>query len=348
VRQLRIAFILVTVALIFGQQTSAQSLSFSLFERYLESFREQAGIPAISAAIVQNGSVWSTGLGKADIAANIPARDDTPYQIAGLSQIFGSALLLRECVDHSYLSTSDRVVRWDPQYPDPTVTVGQLLTHRTPNGAYRFDLARYAGLTPALEQCAGGTYRRLLATDFFDRFGLGRTVPGATMASPTAVDRKLFEPSKLEMYASIVGQLATPYRVDRSGHATRSDGTVGAADMATGVISTVRDLATFDMTLSTPDLILSREALRASQNAVAGLPTGLGWFVQTYNGERVVWQFGLVKDAWSSLILKLPDRNLTLILLANSDGLSAPFALENGDVTTSLFARLFLKLATGQ
>jgi hypothetical protein len=43
----------------------------------------------------------------------------------------------------------------------------------------------------------------------------------------------------------------------------------------------------------------------------------------------------------------LPNRELTLILLANSDGLSAPFALENGDVTTSLFAQTFLRLITG-
>ena len=74
------------------------------------------------------------------------------------------------------------------------------------------------------------------------------------------------------------------------------------------------------------------------------LPTGFGWFVQNYEGQTVVWHFGLVKDAWSSLILKLPNRDLTFILLANSDGLSAPFALENGDVSTSAFAKLFLKM----
>jgi hypothetical protein len=38
---------------------------------------------------------------------------------------------------------------------------------------------------------------------------------------------------------------------------------------------------------------------------------------------------------------------LTLILLANSDGLSEPFSLQNGDVTTSLFARTFLRLFVG-
>jgi hypothetical protein len=40
----------------------------------------------------------------------------------------------------------------------------------------------------------------------------------------------------------------------------------------------------------------------------------------------------------------VPGRGLTLILLANSDDLSAPYSLHNGDVTTSLFAQLFLRL----
>jgi hypothetical protein len=41
--------------------------------------------------------------------------------------------------------------------------------------------------------------------------------------------------------------------------------------------------------------------------------------------------------------VKAPKRGLTLILLANSDGLSAPFSLEAGDVTKSIFARTFLR-----
>ena len=52
-------------------------------------------------------------------------------------------------------------------------------------------------------------------------------------------------------------------------------------------------------------------------------------------------------EAYSSLMLKLPARRLTLILLANSDGLSAPFQLPQGDVTRSLFAMLFLRMFGG-
>jgi CubicO group peptidase (beta-lactamase class C family) len=72
------------------------------------------------------------------------------------------------------------------------------------------------------------------------------------------------------------------------------------------------------------------------------LPTGLGWFVQAYKGEPIVWQFGTIDGAYSSLIVKVPNRRLTLILLANSDGLTAPFALAAGDVTASIFAKTFL------
>jgi hypothetical protein len=96
------------------------------------------------------------------------------------------------------------------------------------------------------------------------------------------------------------------------------------------------------------DTLLSAESRRVawtrSGTNAAPLPTGLGWFVQSYKGELIVWQFGVIANGYSSLILKVPNRGATLILLANSDGLSAPFALENGDVTTSLFAQLFLRL----
>ena len=97
----------------------AQTLTFSLFERYLESFREQAGIPGLSVAIVQDGAVaWERGLGQQDVEANVHATPDTPYHIGDLSQTFGAALALRKCLEQDTLELSDRVTRWVPDYPD--------------------------------------------------------------------------------------------------------------------------------------------------------------------------------------------------------------------------------------
>mgnify|MGYP001157795804 CR=1 FL=1 len=95
--------------------------------------------------------------------------------------------------------------------------------------------------------------------------------------------------------------------------------------------------------------MLKPDTLAAAWHASAGgsgvaLPHGLGWFVQNYNGELVVWQFGVGDNASSSLVVTVPYRYLTLILMANSDGLVRPLPLAAGDVTASPFAKVFLGL----
>lgn len=50
-------------------------------------------------------------------------------------------------------------------------------------------------------------------------------------------------------------------------------------------------------------------------------PFGIGWFLETFNGHLIAWQYG----HWygnSSLIVKVPKQKVTMVILANSDGLS--------------------------
>ena len=113
-------------------------------------------------------------------------------------------------------------------------------------------------------------------------------------------------------------------------------------------MSTVRDLEKFDLALKRGDVV-RLETLAFAWTPPIGangqpLPHAYGWFVQDYNGERIVWQFGVSDNASSSMMITLPRRGLTLILLANSQGLARPFALSAGDVTVSPFARLFLSI----
>jgi CubicO group peptidase (beta-lactamase class C family) len=109
------------------------------------------------------------------------------------------------------------------------------------------------------------------------------------------------------------------------------------------VISTARDLAQFDMALG-DGVLLSPSTLSAAWTPAPGRVNGMGWFAQSYAGQRVVWQFGIVPDAYSSLVVKLPSRRLTMILLANSDHLTSALNPQAPDVTQSVFARTFLRL----
>ena len=332
-----------------GPSIEAQSsLPITLFERYVEALRVQSGIPGMSAAIVQDGRlVWDKGFGYQDVDARVAAAADTPYPIFDLSQTLSSTVLLRQCMEEYYLDVADRVRRWDPQYSEPDTTVGQLLSHASPSGGYRYDPGRFAALTGVLYQCAGQGYPLLLAQGLLDRLGMAESVPGADLADTSSPSRRPFGDQRLERYTAVLERLAVPYKVDGRGRPVRSTAPQGTLSASTGVVSTVRDLARFDAALDDGVLLASGTLSRAWQ-PVGSMPTGLGWFVQQYGGERVVWHFGLARDAYSSLIIKVPGRGLTLILLANSDGLAGPpYDLSDGDVTSSLFAGLFLRLFVG-
>lgn len=332
-------------------RVSAQSLILELFAQYLDALRQQAGIPGLSAAIVNERQiVWERGFGFVDVENATPALPDTPYPIADLSQTFASVVVL-QCAERGHLSLDDPMQRWTALIPEPGARVRHVLAHSSesvPGSSFKYDSARYAALTPVSEACAGHSYRRTLASDILDRLSMRDSVPGHDFEQPEAALRESWAPETLVRYAAVLKRLAKPYKIDNRGKAARSEYPLRGINASTGLISTVRDLARYDAALDDHILLRPDTLALAWTNADAGsgrtLPSGLGWFVQTYNGERVIWHFGLSPDSFSSLVVKVPGREVTLILLANSDGLSAPFRLGAGDVTTSLFARLFLRL----
>ena len=346
----RIALAALLVSLTVTPHAFAQQeLTFSLFERYIDALRVQANIPGMSAAIVQNERVtWTAGFGLADIERSIAARPDTPYHISGLTEALSSALLLEQCVETAHAELDDRVQQRVPAYDESATTMRDLLSHKSPTTGFKYDAGRYAtGLTPLAEGCVGQgmPFRQALWERIFQRLGMFDSVPAQNVDDSTADDRVQFDSTELDRFTSVLRRLALPYRV--SGSSTTVNSSVNkSVDAATGAISTVLDLAKFDSAIDGA-VLLHRESMTTMWSNQSGMPTGLGWFVQNYNGQKVVWQFGNTPGAYSSLILKVPDRHLTLILLANSDGLSAPFPLQDGDVTSSLFARTFLRLFIG-
>jgi hypothetical protein len=176
-------------------------------------------------------------------------------------------------------------------------------------------------------------------------------VPGTDLADPALpLPEGLFAEDELARYRSVLQKIAVPYKVTGRNKADRTDLPITTMSATDGLVSTVRDLAKLDRALGDRIMLLD-ETLGVAWNPVvdrSGQPTpmGLGWFVQYHRNERVVWHFGQIPNAYSSLVLKLPAKGITFILLANSDGLSNPFQLQAGDVTRSLFATVFLKLTT--
>jgi CubicO group peptidase (beta-lactamase class C family) len=335
-----------------ARQIQLSVLTSSPFESYLESLRAQAGIPGMSAALVQDGQiVWERGFGFQNVEARVRATPDTPYPVADISQTLASVLVL-QCIEERRLSIDELIRRYGGAVPDQGATLRQVLNH-TSSGAgdsFHYDPERYSQLTPVVEQCVPQPYRKTVAANVLERLAMKDSVPGRDLIAPNVLTERLFADTVLERYQKVLERIAVPYRVDSKKRATRNELAPEGINAATGLVTTVRDLARFDAAVDEA-VLLRAETLEVAWSPDTTdqgtlLPTGLGWFVQTYRGEPVVWHFGLIANGYSSLVVKLPSRHLTFILLANSDGLSSPFQLDAGDVTRSLFATLFLRFYT--
>jgi CubicO group peptidase (beta-lactamase class C family) len=347
---LRVVALAICATLAVASPGSGQALLYSLFERYLDSLRVQTGIPGLSAAIIKSGHIdWERGFGQQDVERNMLARPDTPYPIGDLTQTF-AAVLLGNCVERGVLNIDEPISRWVPDFPSPNATVRQVLAHASDGpsgGAFRYDPSRFAALTTVAQSCSSMPFRENMADSVLERLGMTSSVPGLDLADPETAARELFDAPRLQRYEAVLDRLAVAYRVDRSLRATRNDLPPRGLTAADGLVSTVRDLARFDAALDDAVLLRS-EYLTAAWSpanfAGAPLPTGLGWFVQNYQGERLIWHFSHIPNAYSALILKMPQRQITLVLLANSDGLSTGANLEQGDVTASPFVKIFFRL----
>ena len=318
---------------------------------YVESLRVQAGIPGLAVSIVgPDDVIWEQSFGRQDVERSIATRVDTPFHLDELTQVVTATLVLR-CVEEGRLSLDDRIGQFKPNSPDANATIRQVLTHTSgpPDSlifAYRPE--RLEPLARAIRVCTDNSFRETLA-NLLDRLAMIDSVPGPDIVHPELLTEGIPSPLMVERYRGVLERLATPYAVDRTGRASPSQYSQTTVTPAGGLISTVRDFAQFDLALK-KGVLLRPETLAAARRAPLNsngrpLPHGLGWFVQTYRGETIVWQFGITPNASSSLVVTVPARGVTYVLFANSDGLVKPFALTSGDVTVSPFIRLFLGLA---
>ncbi len=259
------------------------------------------------------------------------------------------------------------------RYSAKPITVRHVLTHTSegeaPGESYNYNGNIFADLTWVLEDVTGRSYPDLLRAKIFEPLGMKRSLPGQLVAWGQAVAREIARPYKLDGEALVAGSypgfglepdvdpapwnLSPAFRLPAATDAARRRrlgaawSSLSSSQTAAGVVSTVEDLAKFDIALDGGRLI-GEGARKTMWTPVKNrdgrdLPYALGWFVEDAGGTRTIWHYGWFPPTVSALYLKLPDRKMTLILLSNSDGLSAKLAWTARGVRASPFARLFLE-----
>lgn len=145
-------------------------------------------------------------------------------------------------------------------------------------------------------------------------------------------------------FAEIAKILAKPYRLDDSSNPVLNKYPKHFSTSSC-IMTTLIDIYNYDIAIDQNKFLNKETQQLAFTPAVStkgeSLPYGLGWFTQNYRGTKLLWHYGYWESN-SSLIIKVPERNITFIIMANTDNLSRPTDLGAGDVTSSPVGLAFL------
>jgi CubicO group peptidase (beta-lactamase class C family) len=349
-----LALMACTVALAEQDQPHKASPDIPAFIQRLDSLREDANIPGLSVAVLKDHAiVFAAGLGYADLERRIPATVETAYDIASVAKPLSAVVALRlveagvldldrPLADYSEwtdfcteFSQQPSIFAQGLRCQPPIHALRHLLSHTatgTPGTRFSYNPILYSWASRPMMAVADASFSSLVERYVF---------------IPAGMRRSARKHRDLPLREDVAQRLAPPYRIDSSGAILRAPARPPQGDGAAGgVVTTVLDLAKFDIALDEGVLISaeSRAEMMTPRRSISGepLPYGLGWYVQEYQGHTLVWHSGWWEDAYSALYLKIPSLDLTFIVLANSEGVWWDNPLDRAAVHRSEFALAFL------
>jgi len=321
------------------KQTSPDPVSAVSMEDFgsrLDDLRKQSNIPGMVAGIVKDGQVsWTAAYGYENMAQQKLVTNATIFHLASLTKTFASTVII-QLVKENKIDLNAPVADYGVNLVESgTVRVIHLLTHTSegvPGSQYKYNGDRYSLLSNVIQSATGKTFHQLASERIMQILGLQNTAPSnMSLAASDGFDTIRLKQNIAQGYSSN-GIQAVPYPQSFS--------------TAAGLISNIDDMlkyaAAFDQNqLLTDDLKLKVFSPMISNDGKT-LPYGLGWFIQQREGVEFDWHYGY----WigmSSLIIRVPGKKMSFVLMANSDMLSAPYSLGYGDIWVSPYAKEFLK-----
>jgi len=343
-----------------AEEAEAGGSVFSEFSSSLDEIRQILKIPGMSAAVVRDQElVWARGFGYADLENQVEAGPDTPYGLASVTKPVAATLIM-QLVQERVIDLDAPISNYGVQLEaDGVVTVRHLLTHTSegvPGTVHNYNGDRYGHLGGVIEGATGKTFARLLGERFLLPLGMTNTAlnpfsiwGGSSRHGFEDFSRSFGWGEPFRHYPDVYQRLSHPYQFDPDYNIIPGMYHL-YHNPAAGMVSSVTDLAKFDIALDQGTL-LGDEALAEMFTPAYGtyegredLMYGLGWYTQDYEGLRLIWHTGRWPPSTSALYLKVPEENLTFIILANTDNLTTPFySIGNGDITTSTLALSFLR-----
>jgi D-alanyl-D-alanine carboxypeptidase len=325
-------FLLACFPLLVQAAPLEQSLDALIRARY------QPTLPGVAALVVKDGKpVLRKAYGLANVELGVPARPEHVFRIGSTTKLF-TATAVMMLVEDGKVALDAPLSRYLPNTPKhwEQVTVEHLLTHTSgipsmtlesgfwrlrapldhtldeliapvvdkplqfPSGtAFSYNNTGYILLAMLIEKISGQEFFAFIDSRIAKPLGLKHTRSGDTKA--------------------LIPGLVTGYRQGPSPALFISNSNLHAAG---GLVSTVDDLAVFMQALQSGKLV--SPAIVKRMNTSYRLPNGeatgygLGTWLRTVNGHRLVGHGGYILNFYSELEMDV-DANIVAVTLHNGD-----------------------------
>ena len=310
--------------------------SLEEFESRLDHLRNDANIPGMAAGIIKDGHiVWSKNFGYQHLTQQKVVTDSTIFHLASLTKTIASTIIVQLAGEGKIdlnAPVSDYGINLNE---NGIVRVIHLLTHTSqgvPGSKYQYNGDRYALLSEVIMFATQKQFHQLVQERINQPLGLQSTAPSdMLLAAEIGFDTVRLKNNTAQGY-STDGTQKVDYPKNFS----------TAAGLTSAISDMLKYASSFDGNLLLTEAQKEQVFSPMMANDGKTFPYGLGWFIQERENIKLTWHYGY----WigmSTLLIRVPEQKLSFVLLANSDKLSSPYPLANGDIWVSPYAKEFLK-----
>ena len=306
--------------------------SLQQFEEEVEYLKEKLQMPGITALIIKDDSIiWQKASGYADLENKTPLNISHIFPLASVTKTF-AAVLTMQMAEEGKINLDSSVNFYLPKLKLPhSIKVRHVLSHTSqtiPGENFEYT-HRYSWLGDILEKISGKDLDKLMKERILDSLKMSRTIPGLGAKA----------------YEHLTDSIAKPYYFFK-GKVSKGIYPSNGLKTSSGLASTVGDLAKYAISLDKNKLLTQESRQKMFEpflsNQGKKLAYALGWFSTRVLDYDVVWHYGQL-ECYSTLLLKVPEKKLTLIALSNSGALSDHGRMINGNPLTSSLILAFFK-----
>lgn len=314
-------------------------------ETKLEERRKALGIPGVSLVIVKDDKIiYSKGLGYKDYENKVAVTPDTQFAIGSATKAF-TALSVLMAADDGKLSLEDSPKKYLPYFKmydpdtDKNITIRDLMCHSS--GLNRTDLAMVTGKLNRAEliQVAAQAKPTAKLREKFQYQNIMFTAAGeiASVVEKTPYDKliidRVFKPlgmanstvSMKQMQKARDYSFGYNYNFDTKETAKLPFRDIDEVAPAGSINSSADDMAQWLRFVLNGGSSGGKHLVSENnfsewlkpQMKIAGTSSyGFGWFLQDWNGLKVVQHGGNI-DGFNSMVAMIPEKHIGFVLLTN-------------------------------